>query len=120
MLGAILLHLSLAAQVDFRSAVAPILEQQCLQCHGPGAHVDFSSRQRLLDQNYVTPGSPSKSPLYTSLEKGSMPPGGKLPATQIAAIRDWIAQGAAWPSDAVLTAPKSAAPPAQDAEMQNV
>jgi len=120
MLGAVLLHLSLAAQVDFRSAVAPILEQQCLQCHAAGAHVDLSSHQRLLDQKYVTPGNPSKSPFYTSLEKGSMPPGGKLPAAQIAAIRDWIAQGAAWPSGAVLTAPKSQAPPAQDAEMQNV
>ena len=44
----------------FEPTVAPILEQQCLQCHGAGAHVDLSSRQRLLDQKYVTPGNPDQ------------------------------------------------------------
>src|SRR5689334_16365548 len=119
MIGAVLVHLALAAQVDFRSTVAPILERQCLHCHGSGAHVDLSSRERLLAQKYVTPGNPSKSPLFTSVEKGSMPPGGKLSPAQIAAIHDWIEQGAAWPSGVTLAAPKAQAP-AQDAEMQNV
>ena len=119
MIGAVLVHLALAAQVDFRSTVAPILEQQCLHCHGTGAHVDLSSRERLLSKKYVTPGNPSKSPLFTSIEKGSMPPASKLPPAQIAAIHDWIEQGAVWPSDVTLTAPKAQAP-AQDAEMQNV
>jgi formylglycine-generating enzyme required for sulfatase activity len=119
MLGVVFLHVVLAAQVDFRASVAPILEQKCLHCHGAGAHVDLSSRQRLLDQKNVAPGNPAKSPLYTSLEKGSMPPGGKLSAEEMASIRDWIEQGAAWPADVTLTAPKST-PPAQSAEAQNV
>ncbi|HEY6986727.1 MAG TPA: c-type cytochrome, partial [Bryobacteraceae bacterium] len=110
MIGAVLVHLALAAQVDFRSTIAPILEQQCLHCHGPGAHVDLSSRERLLNRKYVTPGNPSKSSLFTSVEKGTMPPGGKLSPAQIAAIHDWIEQGAAWPSNVTLTAPKAQAP----------
>jgi len=108
MLGAVVVHLALAAQVDFRTSVAPILERQCSHCHGAGAHVDLSSRQRLLDQKNLVPGDPAKSPFYTSLEKGSMPPGGKLAPAEIAAIHDWIEQGAVWPA------------PARNAEAQNV
>jgi len=100
MLGAVVLHLALAAHVDFRASVAPILERQCTHCHGAGARIDLSSRQRLLDQKIVIPGNPAKSPLYTSLEKGSMPPGGKLTTAEIASIRDWIEQGAEWPASA--------------------
>ena len=48
-----------------------------------------------------------------------MPPGGKLSPVQIAAIHDWIEQGAVWPSNVTLAAPKAPAPE-QNAEMQNV
>ncbi len=100
MFGAVLLHLALAAHVDFHASVAPILERQCSHCHGAGARVDLSSRQRLIDQKNVVPGNPAKSPLYTSLAKGAMPPGGKLTAAEIAVVRDWIEQGAEWPAGA--------------------
>ncbi len=51
-----------------------------------------------------------------------MPPAGKIVASELALIHDWIEKGAPWPQDAVLKQPekKAEAKPNAAAEMENV
>ncbi len=88
--------------VDFQKDVEPILEQKCVQCHGAGSHVDLSSRAKAVASGALSAGHPEESSFYTALQKGSMPPGGKLTPNELAVIRQWIAQGAAWPAEITL------------------
>jgi len=114
------------SKVDFRSVVAPVLEKNCVSCHGPGSHVTLTSRQDLLAEKAIIPGQPDKSPLYIAVAQGSMPPDKKLPAEDIQTIRGWIAEGAPWPADLTLKsavsqpAPPQAAGTPQDREMAEV
>jgi formylglycine-generating enzyme required for sulfatase activity len=89
--------------VDFRADVAPILENNCLKCHGTGSHIPFATRQDAVGGKLLVAGQPDQSSLYTSLKKG-MPPGQKLAPDQVEVIRRWIAQGASWPADLGLKA----------------
>src|ERR1700729_1491568 len=91
--------LFLMAGVNFEDKIAPVLIGRCLPCHssvkvmGAGGLTTNVSGARV-----VTPGDPEKSPLYTTVESGSMPPDGpKLTKDQREAIRDWIKEGAKWP-----------------------
>ena len=48
----------------------------------------------------VVPGKPEESPLITAIRYGGevqMPPKGKLKDAEIAALTDWVKQGAPWP-----------------------
>jgi formylglycine-generating enzyme required for sulfatase activity len=98
------------ATVDFKSQVAPVLEKNCVSCHGQGSHVTLTSRQDLLAEKVITPGQPDKSPLYIAVTQGSMPPGQKLSTSDIQLVRRWIADGAAWPADVSLRAPAAQGP----------
>jgi len=94
----------------FERHVRPVLAQRCYACHGPdkqfsGLRVD--SRAALFDGGkrgaVVVPGSPESSLLLRAIrhEPGltPMPSGaGKLSAPEIAAIEQWIKQGAEWPA----------------------
>ena len=115
------------SKVDFRTGVAPILEKNCLSCHGQGSHVTLTTRRDMLSEKVLTPGQPDKSPLYIAVEQGSMPPGQRLPAKEVKVIRQWIAEGATWPGDVALKAAASVPPGApptagtpQDREMADV
>lgn len=88
--------------VDFANDIAPIIQASCVRCHGPGSHLAFTSRQALIDEKVLVPGDPAKSSFYSTLQQGSMPPGGKLPANQLGLIERWIRSGANWPSGAAL------------------
>jgi formylglycine-generating enzyme required for sulfatase activity len=130
--SALLLAAAGAAQpVDFASQIQPILQKNCLSCHGPTralGHLRVDTREALLKGGAkgtsLVPGQPDKSPLYTTLEippgkPGLMPPGRPLPKEQRDLIRRWIAGGADWPAG---LAAKAAAPkaPAQLTEEQAV
>ena len=98
-------------KVDFQTDVAPIFEQYCVNCHHAGntkADLEMSSRKDLLDHRAITPGKPDQSVLYTMMQKGLMPPGKRLPDDKLTIVRDWIAQGAAWPDNVKLAARKPA------------
>jgi formylglycine-generating enzyme required for sulfatase activity len=95
--------------VDFARDVKPILETNCIGCHGPGSHVPFSLSAEALNGKLVVTRDPGKSALYTSVAGGSMPPSGKLPPAQINTIRRWIADGASWPSGVTLQKPSGSA-----------
>ncbi len=105
-----------AAKVDFNKQVKPILEAACVHCHGPDkdkGDVRVDSKEAAFkgnDDNVgITPGDPSKSSVFTTLELPddddlSMPPPkeGRLDKGQIAVLKNWIAQGATWPEGVTL------------------
>jgi formylglycine-generating enzyme required for sulfatase activity len=117
---------SAQTKVDFRSDVAPIFEQHCVQCHhagNPKADLEMTSRKDLLDHRAVVPGKPDDSVLYNMMKNGLMPPGKRLPDEQLKVVEKWIAQGASWPDDVKLVARKqetATAPKAENAEMAGV
>ncbi|MDQ6665458.1 MAG: SUMF1/EgtB/PvdO family nonheme iron enzyme [Acidobacteriota bacterium] len=97
------------AKVDFAKDVAPILELQCAGCHNAGkaaGGLAITSRQVLIAKKAVVPGEPESSSIYTSTTRGTMPPGGRrLPAGQLAVLKNWITEGAEWPATIALKAP---------------
>lgn len=95
----------------FVREVWPILEGNCLECHGPNkskGRFRVDERERLLSDNprfqRVIPGDPAASELYELIvldadDPDRMPPpdhGPALKAAQIETIRLWIENGAHW------------------------
>ena len=109
--AAVLLAAAIPAQADlFSDSIYPVLRENCFDCHGPdkrkgGLRLD-RQREAMLGGDsgaVIVPGDSAKSSLYrlvAALDEGKqMPPKGKLlPTESIAAIRQWIDSGAAWPS----------------------
>jgi hypothetical protein len=103
------------------STIRETLSANCAACHSwAGSH------KGIADPKRVTPRDPDRSPLWTFLADGTMPPSSpKLSAVQLALVRAWIAAGApsgdeplaAGPTDATAAAtePAPAAQPAADA-----
>ncbi len=91
------------AQENLAQQVYTILEQSCLNCHGPhGSYTEklvIQSSQELISTGKVIPGNPNGSIFYqrlieTAVEK-RMPLGQPpLPPTAIETIRQWIQAGA--------------------------
>ena len=107
--------------VSFSKDIQPILEQNCLGCHGPSMQSSRLNLSTLEDALHggargsaIVPGQAEDSRLYrmvAGLDKPAMPLGGtKLTDEQIAAIKNWINQGAHWDTGAVgaKTQPDSA------------
>lgn len=141
-LAVVLFFCAAAPAVDFKSQVAPVLQQYCYRCH---SEVKKSEKGKLVFDNLtrlatkigpsaiIKPGDPAGSSLMTSLtlpakEDDHMPPA-KEPqptAAHIAIIKNWIAEGASLDGKkaAVAAAPAPAAPaaaatPAAAGAMQN-
>ncbi len=99
------------ALAHFEKEVRPLLIEQCSKCHGAkkqeaGLRVD--SRAALLKGGEsgpaIVPGKPKEGsflPAVRHAGKIRMPPSGKLEDTRIAVLEKWIADGAAWPAEAV-------------------
>jgi mono/diheme cytochrome c family protein len=103
-----------ASPISFDTDVKPVLEQHCLSCHGEtlqSGRFDLRSRDSALKGGArgsdLVPGDAAASRLYrrvAGLERPSMPAQAEpLPAEQIAAIKQWIDEGAAWGSTATLS-----------------
>jgi formylglycine-generating enzyme required for sulfatase activity len=112
-------------KIDFQRDIAPILEERCIECHYPGTSsngVDLNGRKDLIATGTVVPGKPDKSFFYNCLLDGWMPPAGKLVASELALVHDWIAQGVPWPAGIVLKKAerKEQAAAAPSAELANV
>ena len=93
-----------AKTVSFERDIKPILENHCINCHGPeleeGTRLDI--REDALD--YIEVGDPENSPFYEQLisedEEELMPPPDEenpLSEEQIALVKTWISEGAEWP-----------------------
>src|SRR6266567_376539 len=97
-------------RIDFGRDIQPIFEASCFKCHGPEkpkSHFRLDNRAAALKGGEngvdILPGQSAKSPLihYVArlVEEMEMPPKGKgdpLTPEQIARLRAWIDQGAAW------------------------
>ena len=99
-----------AAAVElFEKKVRPILVEKCQACHGSALQkggLRLDSRTAPLKGGesgpVVSPGHPEKSELVRAINYEAdgfqMPPTGKLDADSIAALTEWIREGAAWPA----------------------
>jgi hypothetical protein len=105
-----------AEQIEFfEKSVRPVLLNRCASCHGADeqeAGLRLDTKAAALKGStagaVIVPGDPDKSRLlhvvgYT--EDVQMPPDEKLPEAEIAALREWVKQGAAWPGEAEPAAP---------------
>ena len=57
-------------RIDFRTQVAPILQQHCLRCHSDGKSsgaLSLTNGTSLVEQNLVAPGKPDQSRLIEVL-----------------------------------------------------
>ncbi|HEY3855478.1 MAG TPA: ankyrin repeat domain-containing protein [Verrucomicrobiae bacterium] len=110
MLGCSFFNASLSAQttvrIDFAKDVRPVLQANCLECHGPkkqkaGMRLDRRSSAMKPFSRRIVPGNSPSSMLYERLigdQFGQqMPPKGEIRPEQIAIIKQWIEQGADWP-----------------------
>ena len=111
------------AKIDFGKDIQPILQQNCIKCHGPEKQkgkLRLDSKTAAMkggeDGAVIVAGDAGKSDLYRriTLPKGHddvMPnEGDPLTKTQIESIRDWINQGAVWTESAVAKETTSGPP----------
>lgn len=91
-------------KIDFAQDVQPILQQNCVSCHGAtkqsgGMRLDRKSSA--LTARRVVPGSRENSLVHyriSGIEFGpQMPPTGELRPEQMKTLEEWIDQGAVWP-----------------------
>jgi hypothetical protein len=94
----------------FESKVRPILVQRCQKCHGSqkregGLRLDLKSGWVGGGDrgSAIVPGKPEESLLVKAVrytdDDLQMPPSGKLPEHEIAALDEWVRRGAADPRD---------------------
>ena len=98
------------AKLKFEDDILPLLEDYCIDCHGPdksksGFRVD--RRVHLLKGgdsglSAVIPAKPDKSYMIEVIksddpEIGMPPKGGKLFDDEVELLEQWIAEGAVWP-----------------------
>src|SRR5712671_2320178 len=91
-------------------AARAVFENRCLNCHGQAQTSGLDLRQ--IDTiakggkrgPAIVPGHADQSLLYKAVARSGdlqMPPGKPLSAEEIATLRNWINEGAAWDSAAV-------------------
>ncbi len=96
--------------VDFANEVQPVFARKCVVCHGAGQQISglrLDNGADAMKGGYsgavIMPGKASASKLMervTSAKEGfRMPPAGApLTAPELAALKAWIDEGAAWPA----------------------
>src|SRR5271154_5995560 len=84
----------------FKSEILPILEKNCVGCHGPQnkmASLDLSSFAAMMQGSssgpVIAPGKPERSLMWKLIESEQMPQGGKLTAADKQSIKAYIAEG---------------------------
>lgn len=107
-----------ADKIDFAKDVQPILAEHCLKCHGEDKQKGKYRIDTKADAlkggksgaTAVVAGDAAKSEMIRriTLPKDNdemMPPeGGPLPEKAIQVLKQWVAEGAAWPDGAVVKA----------------
>ena len=98
--------------------VLPLLESRCITCHGPDAQegeLRLDSRAAALKGGKhgpaLRPGEPKQSLLLQAAlherRELAMPPKEKLSTNELAAVEEWIREGAPWPEGIVAKSVKS-------------
>lgn len=91
--------------VNFTKEIKPILDKYCIGCHNarrPKARLDLTSKKGIEKGGshgvVINKKTPEKSLLLIRMKGQNnskiMPPGGKLKATEINKIEQWIKEGA--------------------------
>lgn len=102
------------AEDYFESKVRPVLIKNCYGCHTELASggLRLDSRDAILKGGHsgpaIVPGKPEDSLLVKAIHYQSrlrMPPPGELDAGDIAAIEQWISDGAPWPDKPAAAIP---------------
>jgi hypothetical protein len=106
-------------RVDFARDVLPILSDNCFACHGPDekarkADLRLDAKDHALAKGGpVVPGKSAESELYKRVASADpadvMPPprsNKKLKPEQVATLKRWIDQGAAWGQHWAFVPPK--------------
>jgi hypothetical protein len=91
-----------SASVSFSKDVLPILQNQCVSCHGgqkTSKGLDLKAYASMMAGSQsgavIVSGDAAKSMLIQSIQLGKMPKrGGPLPADQILLLMDWVNAGA--------------------------
>ncbi|MEP6536837.1 MAG: PSD1 and planctomycete cytochrome C domain-containing protein [Bryobacteraceae bacterium] len=105
----------------FETRIRPLFAKNCYACHTspPSAGLRLDSREAVMkggkDGAVVVPGHPESSLLVTVLKyngKIQMPPRGPLENDDVAAVEQWIRDGAPWPKNAPVS-PTSRVTPEQ-------
>jgi mono/diheme cytochrome c family protein len=102
--------LSAESTDHFEAKVRPLLIQHCVKCHGPekqkgGLRLDTRAGWQTGGEHgpAIKPGKPDESLLMRAVRGADgaeqMPPGGKLSAVEIAALEQWVKDGAVDPRD---------------------
>ena len=81
----------------FSEVSSQILQPSCLGCHGAGAtSPDLSSYAGFAtNTQWIAPGNPTGSAVYTAIQSGVMPKGGNmLTSAEISLMASWIQNGA--------------------------
>lgn len=102
------------------AAAAKVLSNHCVRCHNADktrGGLDLSTQATALSggatRDAIVPGDPEKSLLVERARDHSMPPpkdAGPLTAREVEFLARWIAGGAIWPDQTVLTAPDQSRP----------
>ncbi len=106
-------------QIDFDTNIRPLLTRYCVDCHGSkkqegGLRLDMRAEAFRGGDNYapaIVPGNAATSTLFQFIADEDadlkMPPKGDRPnSEEIAMLKLWIEQGAAWPTDGETAASK--------------
>jgi len=94
-----------AKDVVFTRDVAPILAGTCLQCHGAEkkGQLDLRTRETSIrggeNGTAVAPGDAENSLLFDYVSNHEMPPKQPLSAKQVEVIKNWINDGAYFPTE---------------------
>jgi hypothetical protein len=97
--------------IDFGKQIAPIFQQHCVRCHSPGniqGVISLATIDDLKSNEYVVVGDADKSHLIELVtSRDGKPPAmpqkaEPLSMEQVGLLRQWIEQGAKWPSDVVV------------------
>lgn len=97
----------------FEMRVRPVLVNRCGKCHGQeeqNGKLRLDSRAAILKGGDSGPaavvGDPTSSRIIAAVlyaNDPKMPPDGKLPESEIAALQEWVAAGLPWPVEAETT-----------------
>ena len=123
-----LFHKTPQDEIEFSRDIRPILNQNCVACHGGVRQkngVSFIFREEALGmgksgRRTIVPGDPDASEfmarLTTTDPEARMPyHGPPLPPQQIALLRQWIKEGAKWQDYWAFVPPTPQAPAAGEA-----
>ena len=111
-------HAPSEAEQLFVRKIHPLLKNKCLSCHGDDERklkggLDLRTHAKLLqggasEAPAVVPGKPEESPIYLAATRTHdlwepMPPkeNDRLSEEDVGYLKQWIAEGAPWPEEAV-------------------